>query len=395
MADMPASSVNAATPAPAPIAALVPTDQAHETIDDPHDHMMSLGGGAPALKIRGFFDFNYGVGSIANPLIFPEANNGCGTCGNPATPSHNAFQAGEFDLFLSSKISDQLSFVSEIVLGPSTTNEFGIDIERYQLTYRPNKYFSASAGRFHTSIGYYNTAYHHGTWFGTAEGRPIMYLFEDSGGTLPVHMVGLSFAGEVPHTEYLGLHWIAEIGNGLSSNPNAAESVQNFYSDRNYKATNLAFYIKPQFLEGLQIGGSWYHDGINPTQAQNPLPVPEIRQNIESAYIVYLTSKWEFLNEGVMLSNHVTGTGEAFRSPMAYTQVARKFGIYKPYFRYQYVHDNVNDPINLLKGIYYGPSVGLRLDFSEYAAFKLQYNHLFQSGQLAGNGLDGNLSFTF
>jgi len=222
-----------------------------------------------------------------------------------------------------------------------------------------------------------------------------MYLFEDSGGTLPVHMVGLSFAGEVPHTEYLGLHWIAEIGNGLSSNPNAAESVQNFYSDRNYKATNLAFYIKPQFLEGLQIGGSWYHDGINPTQAQNPLPVPEIRQNIESAYIVYLTSKWEFLNEGVMLSNHVTGTGEAFRSPMAYTQVARKFGIYKPYFRYQYVHDNVNDPINLLKGIYYGPSVGLRLDFSEYAAFKLQYNHLFQSGQLAGNGLDGNLSFTF
>jgi len=153
MADMPASSVNAATPAPAPIAALVPTDQAHETIDDPHDHMMSLGGGAPALKIRGFFDFNYGVGSIANPLIFPEANNGCGTCGNPATPSHNAFQAGEFDLFLSSKISDQLSFVSEIVLGPSTTNEFGIDIERYQLTYRPNKYFSASAGRFHTSIG--------------------------------------------------------------------------------------------------------------------------------------------------------------------------------------------------------------------------------------------------
>jgi hypothetical protein len=207
-------------------------------------------------------------------------------------------------------------------------------------------------------------------------------------------MVGLTFTGEVPNTEKLGLHWVAEIGNGLSSTP-AAEAVQNFYSDRNYKATNLAAYIRPQFLPGVQIGGSWYHDGINPTQASNPLPVPELKQNIESAYIVFFSSEWEFMNEGVLLSNHVTGTAAAYRSPMAYTQIARKFGIYKPYFRYQYVHDNVEDPINLLKGLYYGPSVGVRVDFNDYAAFKLQYNHLFQSGQLPGNGVNAQVGFTF
>ena len=65
-----------------------------------------------------------------------------------------------------------------------------------------------------------------------------------------------------------------------------------------------------------------------------------------------------------------------------------RFGIYKPYFRYQYVNDSVNDPINLLKGTYYGSSVGLRIDFSTYAAFKLQYNHLYESSQLPGNGFD-------
>jgi hypothetical protein len=296
---------------------------------------------------------------------------------------------------MSSKINDHLSFVSEVVLGPDATNQFGVDIERYQLTYRKNQYFSATAGRFHTSIGYYNTAYHHGNWFSTAEGRPIMYLFEDSGGVLPVHMVGLSFAGEVPHTEALGLHWTAEIGNGLSSNPYATESVQNFYSDRNYKATNLAFYVKPQFAPGLQIGGSWYHDGLNPSQAQNPLPIAEVRQNIESAYVVYFSSRWEFMNEGVLESNHVAGTPEPVRSPMAYTQLARKFGIYKPYFRYQYVNDKLNDPVNLLKGTYYGPSIGIRMDLFEYAAFKVQYNHLYQSSQLAGNGLDAQVAFTF
>jgi hypothetical protein len=386
----PSAIATVAAPPPVP----VPVEPAQDHDSDTAGHNMEIPGG-PVLNIKGFFDFNYGVGSIANPLVFPIADNGCGTCGNAATPPHSTFQAGEFDLFMSSKLSDKLSFLAEVVLGPDNTNEFSVDIERYQLTYRANPYFSASAGRFHTSIGYYNTAYHHGNWFSTAEGRPIMYLFEDSGGVLPVHMVGVTFTGEVPHTESLGLHWIAELGNGLSSNPNADESVQNFYSDRNYKATNIAAYIRPPFLSGLQVGGSWYHDGLNPTQAQNPLPVAEIRQNIESAYVVYLTSKWEFLNEGVLLSNHVMGTPEPFRSPMAYTQVARKFGIYEPYFRYQYVHDDMNDPVNLLKDLYYGPSIGVRIDFATYAALKLQFNHLYQSSQFPGNGLNTQLAFTF
>jgi len=378
-------------PEPAPQTA--PVSAKTQTADMGHDMALPFG---PVLNLRGFFDFNFGMGSIANPLVYPVVDNGCGTCGNPPTPPHSGFQAGEFDLLMTSKLSDRLSFLAEVVLGADTSNDFDVDIERYQLTYKSSPYFSVSAGRFHTSIGYYNTAYHHGNWFSTAEGRPIMYLFEDSGGILPVHMVGATATGAVPHTEKLGLHWVAEVGNGLSSNPFATENVQNFYSDRNYKATNLAAYIRPDFLSGLQIGGSWYHDGLNPTQAQNPLLVPEVKQNIESGYIVYMTPTWEFMNEAVLLSNHVTGTPGAYRSPMAYTQLARKFGrIYRPYFRYQYVSDSGKDPVNLLKGTYYGPSVGLRIDFADYAAFKLQFNHLHQSGQLPGNGLNAQIAFTF
>ena len=55
----------------------------------------------------------------------------------------------------------------------------------------------------------------------------------------------------------------------------------------------------------------------------------------------------------------------------------------------------MNDPLNLLKGTFYGPSVGMRVDMFEYAAFKLQFNHLYQSSQLAGNGLDAQIAFTF
>jgi hypothetical protein len=114
------------------------------------------------------------------------------------------------------------------------------------------------------------------------EGRPIMYLFEDSGGVLPVHTVGVSMTGAVPQAGKLGLHWIAEMGNGRSSNT-SEKPVQNFYSDRNYKAFNLAAYIKPEWLQGLQIGGSYYHDQLAPTG------LTHVDQNIASGYVVYLT----------------------------------------------------------------------------------------------------------
>ena len=184
---------------------------------------MTLPGGGPSLKIRAFGDVNLGLGSDANPLIFPLPQ-----------PVHNTFQLGEFDLFLSSRLSKHVSGISEIVIGSDPTNFWGLDIERLQITYKANPYFEISAGRYHTSIGYYNTAFHHGTWFQTATGRPFMYYFEDSGGLLPVHSVGVTTTGLVPHTGALELHWIAEVGNGRSSDPNG-QPFQNFLSDKNHK----------------------------------------------------------------------------------------------------------------------------------------------------------------
>jgi len=90
---------------------------------------------------------------------------------------------------MSSDLSNSVSFLSEVVVGADAANSWGIDIERAQITYRASDFFHLSGGRMHTAIGYYNTAYHHGTWFQTATGRPYMYFFEDSGGILPVHIV--------------------------------------------------------------------------------------------------------------------------------------------------------------------------------------------------------------
>jgi hypothetical protein len=363
----PTPAQEAAAPAPMP-----------EAAPEEHEHTVRLPGRGPELKIRGFADFNLDFGTAANPLIFPL----------PVPKVHNTFQFGEFDLFLSSRLSPKVSFLSEIVYGSDQTNQWGLDIERLQVSYKVNPYLQISGGRFHTSIGYYNTAFHHGTWFQTATGRPFMYYFEDSGGILPVHGIGVTATGLVPGGESLGLHWVAEFSNGRASDGDV-QGVQNFLSDRNHKAINLAAYVRPQWLAGWQIGGSYYRDRLV------PIGVPHVDQNIGSVYAVYSNGTWELLNEAVVLSNHQDFSGKTFNSPLMYTQIARKFGAYRPYFRFQYMNIPNNDPINIFTGRYDGPSVGLRMDFTEYVALKVQYNRIFLRNAQALNGVDMQMAFTF
>ena len=95
-----------------------------------------------------------------------------------------------------------------------------------------------------------------------------MYFFQDSGGVLPVHGVGVSAMGVVPGTGCLQLHWIAELSNGRTSDANL-QSVQNFLSDKDHKAVNFAAFLKPEWAPGLQVGGSYYRDRMVPPGMPN------------------------------------------------------------------------------------------------------------------------------
>jgi hypothetical protein len=374
----PAASPGPTEMAPAIAAAITaPAPAQTQEQGDAHDHMVQLPGGGPVLRIRGFADFNFGLGTDSNALIFPLG-----------APTHTTFSFGEFDLFLSSKLSRQINFVSEVIIGSDETNVWGLDIERLQVTYKPSPYFEISGGRYHTSIGYYNTTFHHGTWFQTATGRPFMFFFEDSGGLLPVHGVGVTTTGLVPRTGRLNLHWIAEVSNGRSSDP-SAQPAQNFLSDKNHKAFNVAAFVKPEWMPGLQVGGSYYRDRFVPAG------MPDVNQSIGSFYAVYNNSNWESLNEIVLLTNHADGSARRFHSPMGYTQISRKFGVYRPYYRFQYVNVPDSDPINIFTGRYESHSVGLRMDFTDYIALKIQYNRLYQRIVKPENGLDMQMAFTF
>jgi hypothetical protein len=205
-----------------------------------HDEMSK---GTPTLQIQGFADVNF------------RASNQKGAT--------NAFALGQLDLFLTSRLSDKFSVLGELIIEAAPDNSFSFEIHRLLLRYTPNDYFNFSAGRYHTAIGYYNTAYHHGSWFQTAANRPFIYAFESKGGILPLHNVGLSITGRIPSAPF-GLRYVAELGNGRASRSPLDRTVQTSTDENNGKAFNLGIFARPKTLPGFQTGFSFYRDNLTP-----------------------------------------------------------------------------------------------------------------------------------
>ena len=112
-----------------------------------------------------------------------------------------------------------------------------------------------------------------------------------------------------------------------------------------------------------------------------------------AGYIVYQNPSYEFLNELVMLRHSLNG--RVFQTPGFYSQIARRFGNAKPYFRYQYVNVPGDDPIFSDVGRRNGPSLGLRYDLTDFAAFKAQLNRTQRRSFDTFNDFILQLAFTF
>ena len=331
------------------------------------------------LRIRGFGDINLH--------------------GDNRKGDTTSFTLGQLNLFVTSDISERFKFLSEIIFegGPDNiygvrtgqNNTFSVDVERYLIEYSQNDYFKLAAGRWHTAIGYYNTAYHHSTWFQTAADRPFLFQFEDRGGILPIHSVGLSASGLIPSGP-LGLHYVAEVGNGRASRtPLTEEPVQNVIDDQSHKAYNLALFARPEAVRGLQVGFSAYRDLLA------PLNMPRVDETILAAHAVFVRPSFEWLNEALVVRHNPLGFPRTFNTPGFYTQVSKKFGSYRPYFRYQYLNASNAEPIFPDIKLRQGPSVGLRFDASESVALKLQYDYTALRQQPAVSALGMQIGFTF
>ncbi len=299
-----------------------------------------------ALNIRGFGDF--------------------GLYGGNQKGQTSSFSLGQTNLFITSNLSERVRFLSEMVFEVHQNNSFQAELERVLLEGSLSDYLKLSGGRYHTAIGYYNTAYHHATWFQTATERPYVFEYEDEGGILPIHMVGLQASGQIPSGS-LGLHYIVEAGNGRTSDP-IAEPVQNYVDENGHKAFNVAMFARPDALPGLQTGLSVYRDVLSAPAS------PKVNETIADAYAVLMRPRFEWLNEALMIRHSLVG-GRVYETPAFYSQISERFGMYRPYVRYQYINASSQEPVFPQVGLRSGPSVGMRFDATESVALKLQYDY--------------------
>src|SRR5437899_2571302 len=339
----------------------------------------------PSLQIRGFGDVDY------------SATDQKGTT--------SGFNLGQLDLHLASALSPKVSYFGEVTFNAQPTG-YTVEVERNIIRYDYNDYFKLSFGRYHTPIGYWNTAFHHGAWLQTTISRPEMVKV---GGTfIPVHFVGFLAEGNVP-SGGAGLSYSVGVGNGrgsIISRPGDAGD------NNNNRAWVANIFARPAKLYGLQLGASVYRDKI--TCQNNPI-VPAVpgcrltngndyREWITAAHVVWTKGAPEFLAEFANVNHHQVLTNLVSNSQGLYVQLGYRLPwsekTLKPYYRFEYLHTPQSEAVfpnlDLVESI-----AGLRYDISSYAAFKGEYRHasrdVLKTPTFNGivNGLFLQTSFTF
>ena len=79
--------------------------------------------------------------------------------GSIAAPS--TFNLGALDLFVHAQPAPEFYLLTEVAFEP-TVQDYTLDVERMEAGWSPRSWFQATIGRYHTPLGYWNTAFHHG-----------------------------------------------------------------------------------------------------------------------------------------------------------------------------------------------------------------------------------------
>ena len=212
--------------------------------------------------------------------------------GDSSTPS--AFRLGVVDTMIHGRLSREFSVLAEIAYEEGGEG-FGFDVERLMLNYEPRSWFRVSAGRFHTPLGYWNTAYHHAKWMYVTTEAPLLEKFEDQAGPLPAHTIGVLVHGSVPVPGPLRFEYDLAVGNGRGP---TSDPPQNFSDVNEGKSVCGALHVE---LKGLRLGVSGMLD--NSTLA----PGADLEERIAVADLHWQLGDLEALAEGALIHHDISG----------------------------------------------------------------------------------------
>ena len=293
--------------------------------------------------------------------------------------NEDGFVVGQAVGHMVASLSDSFTVFGE-ASATAKDSEYKFEIERFIVKYDFSDYYKLSAGRYHTPIGYWNSAFHHGAWLQTSIGRPGMLKFGSK--LVPIHFVGVLLEGSLPSGK-LGLDYKAGFGNGRHENIARAGDAGDLNGD---KAWMLQINAKPQNLYGFNAGLGFYNDEITPDGS------PPIEESTVSAYAVWTKESPEFIFEylhsthTLVTDSSATGDVDGWYAQFAYRLPGKK-SHWKPYARYEHNEIDESDPLLGEEGLDYdGGILGVRWDFNRYAALKAEYrNEEFNNGGRENN----------
>jgi hypothetical protein len=298
----------------------------------------------------------------------------------------NSFASPRLELFLTAT-QDRLAFLAETMFEVGDNNEFSVDIERVEVAYIFADWFRVRAGRFHTAIGYYNDAYHHGRYFQTTVDRPEMVRFEDEGGLIPAHSVGLHADGRLTIGNLGSVRYDADLANGRGATP---AEVTNLFDRNNGKMINFRLRLEPSIPDGLIVGANVLVDSID-AQPDPTMPATVfVRETMLGAHLAYLENNIHLIAEYLRVTHRYTGmTGITQAGFVEAGYVIRAF---TPYVR----GEVERFPVSLFTDPFFSQNVlairgsgktgvaGLKFTASDYIALKLEggYTKLDAGGSI-------------
>lgn len=333
-----------------------------------------------AVKVR---ELEQQVSAMANP---PAVEHGLDIHGfadvgfaaaSPGRPS--GANIGALDFYLTPNFTDRVKSLFELNFECCDEGHVGVDLERLQIGYAFSDALTLWAGRFHTPFGYWNTAFHHGAQLQTAIARPKFLDFEDAGGILPVHTVGLwatgssrGSAGRLGYDFYAGNAPTIQIADPATAGTGTLDPG---LAGAGARAATLGLNLNYAFTsaaDGLRVGVHALSSKVVDTASN----VDSTRLTMFGAWLAYLSDDWEVLAEEYNFRNRdLSGGSGNHTSNAAYVQVGHSLRTWTPYARYEWASLDQTDAYFAQQesGQSYKRLVaGLRYDLNPRTALKLE-----------------------
>ena len=289
---------------------------------------------------------------------------------------------GNVDLFFLSHLSEEASFLAELVFEVNeNTGELVFDFERVYLSVDVAPWLQLDIGRGHLATSMWNRRFHHGDWLQTPAKRPPYYEFEDGGGLVPAHYVGVDAHGDID-VPGVRLTYSATLANGRGF---TVDKVLLGGDVDLAKLAGGALWASPSFVPGLSVGVNGWLDFL-PSDDPRARPANSA-EVIAGASAAYVASPVELLAE-VSVIGHQFGAAPTSLTVGGYAQLGWAFGSLKPYYRLDFVRappggdryfgDEDQDTLN--------HTLGCRWDVQTFVALKIEASRLDVAGAIDNRG---------